>query len=134
MDPDRSKLRRSLTLADLVALIGAASVGLGVAARLAPHRAGPMLIVVGPLVGIWWARVGGGSVVLGGLWGGRCYAMACQAYLFSAVSGAAGAAMRSSRVGLVLMVGVCLVYGLPMGAVARGIGAALGTKSSSPSR
>ncbi len=123
----RTATRRGPTLADLVALVGAAAVGLGVVGLAAPGRAGPMLIVAGPLAGIWWSRARGGSAAMGGLWGGVAYAIGCLIYLFSAASGAAGVAMRSSPAGLAFMVAACVAFGLAMGVAAGAMRAALGS-------
>ena len=63
-----------LTLIDLIAAVGAAGLGLACVGSLAPGRAGPALIVIGPLVGILWDRRRGGGGIFGGALGGGVHA------------------------------------------------------------
>jgi hypothetical protein len=73
--------RRNLTLIELMAAVGAAALGLAWVASTAPGRAGPALIVIGPLVGILCDRWRGGTghTRRGSGWGGVCRRRADQA-------------------------------------------------------
>ena len=69
--------RRHLTLIDLMAAVGAAALALGWIVWTAPGRAGPALIIIGPIVGILWDRWRGGRGLLGGALGGARMPAAC---------------------------------------------------------
>ena len=66
--------RHRLTLMDLMAAVGAAGLGLAWVVSTAPGRAGPAMIVIGPLLGILCDRWRGGRGILGGTLGGAAYA------------------------------------------------------------
>jgi hypothetical protein len=66
--------RHDLTLIDQRAAIGAAALGLGWVVWVAPGRAGPALIIIGPFIGILCYRWRGGRGKLGGALGGAAYA------------------------------------------------------------
>lgn len=61
---------RQLTLIELMAAVVAAALGLAWIVSTAPGRAGPALIVIGPLIGILHHRWRGGRGILGGEPGG----------------------------------------------------------------
>jgi hypothetical protein len=68
------RTRRHLTLIDLMAAVGAAALALGWIVWIAPDRAAPALIVIGPLAGILCDRWRGCRGMLGGALGGAAYA------------------------------------------------------------
>ena len=80
---------RRLRLIDLVAVVGAAGVGLAMIRWLAPGQLVPMTMVIAPLVGVAVDRWSGGRGVLGGLLGGVVHGVFVTAlyYVGAAVLG-----------------------------------------------
>lgn len=118
-----------LSLIDMMAAVVAAGVGLACVAWAAPGRAGPALIVIGPLVGILWHRGRGGRGILGGVLGGAGYAGVGLVSFFTATPGsnrAGPSTMANWPIQLVYMTAVCLAFGTCMGAVAWLAAAAMG--------
>jgi hypothetical protein len=123
-----------LTLIDLMAAIGATGLGLAWVNWVAPGRAGPNLIVIGPLVGILWHRQRGGRGILGGTLGGAAYAGFGLLYFFTGPHGRGSASpstMANWPFQLVVMTISCLAFGASMG-IAAWLGAAALGRPRSP--
>ncbi len=92
--------RRHLALVDLMAAVVAAALGLGWVVWVAPGRAVPMLIVIGPLTGILSDRWRGGRGIIGGALGGAAYAGVGLIMLVTGPHGPGRLGSRRSRTGL----------------------------------
>ena len=109
-----------LTLADLLAWVGAAGFGLAWLHWLVPGRVGPTLVLVGPLGGILWARSRGRRGVVGGVQGGAVQAVA---YLADFLTGPHGpgrpgpSSMPNWPPQLLIMGVACIGIGLGLGVV-----------------
>jgi hypothetical protein len=121
--------RHHLTLIDLMAAIGAAALGLAWVVSEAPGRAGPALIVIGPLVGILCDRWRGGRGILGGTLGGAAYAGIGLIWTITGPHWPGGAGLSSMAdwpVQMVIMTAICLTFGTLMGVVAWLVAAMMG--------
>jgi len=121
--------RHRLTLMDLMAAVGAAGLGLGWVVSTAPGRAGPALIVIGPLVGILCDRWRGGRGILGGTLGGAAYAGFGVIMLVTGPHWPGGAGLSSMAdwpVQVVIMTAICLTFGTLMGVAAWLVAAMMG--------
>jgi hypothetical protein len=121
--------RHRLTLMDLMAAVGAAGLGLSWVVSTAPGRAGPTLIVVGPLVGILCDRGRGGRGILGGTLGGAAYAGFGVIMLVTGPHRPGGAGLSSMAdwpLQLVIMTAICLTFGTLMGVAAWLVAAVMG--------
>jgi len=121
-------------LIDLMAAIGAAALGFGWVAWVAPGRAGPGLIVVGPLVGILCDRWRGGRGILGGTLGGAAHAVLGVIMLITGPHWPGGAALSSMAdwpAQVVVMTAICITFGSLMG-VAAWLAAAVMGRSVAP--
>ena len=120
--------RRHLTLIDLMAAVVAAALCLAWVVSTARGRAGPAMIVIGPLIGILYHRWRGGRGILGGALGGAVYAgvglidLACR-------DGPGWIAKRPVEVAI--MATICLAVGTLMG-LAAWLAATIMGRSSSP--
>jgi hypothetical protein len=124
--------RRHLTLIDLMATVVAAALGLGWVVSSARGRAGPALIVIGPLIGILCDRWRGGRGILGGAAGGAVYAGVGLIWLVTGPHSPSGAAllrMADWPVQVVIMTAVSLAVGTLMGLAAWLAAAAMGRSS-----
>jgi len=106
-----------------MAAVGAAAVGLTWVVSEAPGRAGPALIVIGPLVGILYDRWRGGRGILGGTLGGAAYAgfgliMLATGPHWPGGAGLSTMAMANWPVQVVIMTAICLTFGTLMGVAA----------------
>jgi hypothetical protein len=121
--------RHHFTLIDLMAAVGAAALGLGWVVSVAPGRAGPALVVIGPLIGILCHRWRGGRGILGGTLGGTAYAGFGLIMLVTGPHRPGGAALSSMAdwpVQVVIMTAICLTFGTLMGVAAWLAAAAMG--------
>ncbi len=107
---------RRLRLIDLVAVVGAAGVGLAMIRWLAPGQLVPMAMVIAPLVGIAVDRWSGGRGVLGGLLGGVVHAVFVTALYY------VGAAVLGWQIGhpLIMLFGAAgaVAFGAVLGIIA----------------
>jgi hypothetical protein len=113
--------RRHLTLIDLMSAVVAAALCLAWVVSVAPGRAGPTLIVIGPLIGILCHRWCGGRGILGGALGGAAYAGSGLIWLVTGPhkpGGAAFSTMADWPLQVVIMTAVSLAVGTLMGLTA----------------
>jgi hypothetical protein len=113
--------RHHLTLVDVMAAIGAAALGLAWVVSQAPGRAGPAMIVIGPLVGILCDRWRGGRGILGVTLGGAVYAGIGLIWLITGPHRPGGAGLSSMAdwpMQMVIMTAISLTFGTLMGVVA----------------
>ena len=107
---------RRLRLIDLVAVVGAAGVGLAMIRWLAPGQLVPMTMVIAPLVGVAVDRWSGGRGILGGLLGGTVHGVFWTALLY------VGAAVWGWPIGhpLMMLFGVAasVAFGAVLGVIA----------------
>jgi hypothetical protein len=121
--------RHRLTLIDLMAAVGAAALGLAWVVSVAPGRAGPALIVVGPLIGIVCHRWHGDRGILGGALGGAACAGLGLIMLDTGRRGPGGAGLSSIAdwsAWVVIMRAICLTVGTLMGVATWLAAAAMG--------
>ena len=113
--------RHHLTLIDLMAAVVAAALGLGWVVSVAPGRAGPALIIIGPLVGVLWDRCRGGR---GHLWrdsgrGDVCGFRADHAGHWPTLARRGRSVVDGGRpVQVIIMTAICLTFGTLMGVAA----------------
>jgi hypothetical protein len=120
--------RRHLTLIDLMAAVVAAALCLAWVVSTARGRAGPAMIVIGPLIGILYHRWRGGRGILGGALGGAIYGGVGLIEL-ARRDGPGWIAKRPVEVAIMLT--ICLAVGTLMG-LAAWLAAAIMGRSSAP--
>jgi hypothetical protein len=126
--------RHHFTLIDLMAAIGATAFGLAWVVWVAPGRVAPMLIVIGPLLGILCDRWRGGRGVLGGTLGGAIYAGTGLIWLIFGPYRPRAAGLSSIVdwfIQMFIITAVSLIFGTLMGVVAW-LAAAMMGRSAAP--